>query len=94
MIDPQFEPDTRDKKGIVTERKMITSAKFKNEDVKYVLPFFCKSAVVFAQRKQLKYSIYPGEYSDVKLFLEISFGVVRKEPQKILGLEIMHGSLK
>ncbi|MFV0256732.1 hypothetical protein [Candidatus Liberibacter solanacearum] len=73
---------------------MITSAKSENADVKYVLPFFCKSAVVFAQRKQLEYRSYPNEYFHKELFLEISFGAVRKEPQKILGLEITHASLK
>ncbi|ONI59078.1 hypothetical protein AYJ09_01450 [Candidatus Liberibacter solanacearum] len=76
--------------------KIIEPAKFKNEEIKYVLPIYCKSAVVFAQRKALdiQHSKDPSKWHAPQITLTASFGATRVEPEKILGIEISHASLK
>ncbi|CAL9917646.1 conserved hypothetical protein [Candidatus Liberibacter solanacearum] len=76
--------------------RLITPAKFENDNIKYVLPIYCKSAVVFAQRKALdiQHSKDPSRWHAPQITLTASFGATRVEPEKILGIEISHNSLK
>ncbi|AHA28021.1 phage capsid protein [Candidatus Liberibacter americanus] len=76
--------------------KAISSAKFADDKIKYVLPIYCKSAVVFAQRKaiEVKHSEDPSKWHAPQITLTASFGATRVEPEKILGIEITKNSLK
>ncbi|KGB27535.1 hypothetical protein GS16_00345 [Candidatus Liberibacter solanacearum] len=80
-------------KGKVT---VTSSASFANDKIKYVLPIYCKSAVAFTQRKaiEVKHSEDPGKWHAPQITLTASFGATRVEPEKILGIEISHASLK
>ncbi|XCD44426.1 phage capsid protein (plasmid) [Candidatus Liberibacter asiaticus] len=73
-----------------------SSAKFEDTKIKYVLPIYCKSAVVFTQRKAIdvQHSKDPGKWHAPQITLTSSFGATRIEPDKILGIEISKDSLK
>ncbi|ADR51936.1 hypothetical protein CKC_05765 [Candidatus Liberibacter solanacearum CLso-ZC1] len=83
-------------KNVAGQVGVTSSAKFANDKIKYVLPIYCKSAVAFTQRKavEVKHSEDPSKWHAPQITLTASFGAARVEPEKILGIEISHASLK
>lgn len=90
-------PDLTDAKVEYKDGKLdvLEPAKFTNPDIKYVLPLWCKSGVVFSQRKSIDVNHFkkgPFQLHDL-ITVTASFGTARVEPEKILGIEISHASL-
>lgn len=92
LTDPKYTVKLNDRG--VREQTKGSSAKFEN-DIKYVLPVWCKSAVVFSQRKNIttEHSKDPSKWHAPQLTVTASFGATRVEPEKILGIEISASSL-
>lgn len=75
-------------------RKVTKPASLKS-GIKYVLPCWCKSGVVFSQRKAIttEHSKDPGKWHAPQITVTASFGATRVEPDKVLGIEIPEASL-